>query len=123
MKGPTKGFERTTSEIVSANLAELMRQHGLSQNRLSKLTGVSQSHISAILRGDKQTTVDVLDRLGKPFGLKGWHLSSPLTLSDAAKVNQVIEHYAAASPEGRELIARTAEREARISKLDAPPDD
>jgi HTH-type transcriptional repressor of puuD len=54
---------------ISKRLTELREQHGLSKNKLSKLSGVSQSVISYIESGQRQPTLDVLERLSKALGM------------------------------------------------------
>lgn len=58
-----------TQQTVIANLKAWMNESELStQSELSKKSGVAQSHISRILRGESDPTTDMLDALAKAFG-------------------------------------------------------
>lgn len=46
-------------------LQEIMAKEHISQNQLSKRSGVSQSFISAMLAGDKQPTITVAKKLAR----------------------------------------------------------
>lgn len=51
-------------------LAKLMAQYGISQNRLSKMSGVPQSVIQYILTGKtKHPRIDTLQALANVFGV------------------------------------------------------
>jgi HTH-type transcriptional regulator/antitoxin HigA len=51
-------------------LRELMRANGLSQNRLAKAVGISQSTISAVLNGRRTLTMDHIIALAGHFGVR-----------------------------------------------------
>jgi transcriptional regulator with XRE-family HTH domain len=121
-----KGTAITTTQAISRNLKTLLDRHGLSHNQLAKKAGVSQSYVSAIVKEDgKPVSVEVLDKLAKPFGLQGWQLAMPNLPPDLLEsdlISKVVRGLADANDEGRTLIARTVEREARFNKLPAPDD-
>jgi HTH-type transcriptional regulator/antitoxin HigA len=50
-------------------LAELMRSNGISQNQLSKNTGIAQSTISAVLSGRRALTTGHMVKLGEFFNV------------------------------------------------------
>lgn len=53
---------------VGANIARKMKELGLSQNRLAKLSGVSQSNISSILSATKSPSVDTVQLIAGALG-------------------------------------------------------
>ena len=54
---------------VSERLTQIMTNNSLSQYRLAKESGVSQSMISAILRGDRKPTVETMDMICKALNI------------------------------------------------------
>lgn len=50
-------------------LTSLRTSHGLTMNKLSRLSGVSQSFISNIEAGTKNPTIDTIDRLATAMGI------------------------------------------------------
>ncbi|MGB7453040.1 MAG: helix-turn-helix transcriptional regulator [Lysobacterales bacterium] len=65
---------------VATNLKELMNQAGMrSQAQLAEATGVSQSQIGNILRGERSASVDTLECLANGLGCEPWLVLSPTT--------------------------------------------
>lgn len=52
----------------------LMEKAGLQLPAFAEFTGVSESHLYAILNGNKPLTGKIADQLAKKFNLKGWQL-------------------------------------------------
>ena len=50
-------------------LKENMAWYGHSQTELARLTGVTYSHLSNIVRGERGASMDVWQRLLEPYGL------------------------------------------------------
>jgi len=50
-----------------------------SQAELADITGISQTQISNILRQEKSTSVDLLERLANAFDCERWLLLAPVT--------------------------------------------
>lgn len=99
------------------NLARLMDRLGLNQSQLSRKTGVSQRHISALLRGESDCTLQIAEEIAKPFGLRGWQLMLPRMpdeLIDSPRLSSLVESYIEASDEGRAVFDALAIRERRI---------
>ena len=57
------------TKIVAETVAGEMRRRGMSQNRLAKLIGKSQSYVSTRTRGEQSWTIDDLDAIAKALGL------------------------------------------------------
>ncbi len=99
---------------VAVNLKRLMAHRRWSQVKLAHESGVSQTHISALLRGDSSCTVDTANALAEPFGLSGWHLQIPelpddLVISPA--IERLVQAYLHASSDGRNFLDAAADRE------------
>ena len=103
-------------ETLIDNLRFLMRQEKLSEDALGKRAGLSQKAINNILNGKSAPSIDTLDKIAVAFGLQGWHLivpNLPTELLNSPSIEKLYRSFATASPEGRELIERVAEREAQ----------
>lgn len=84
------------------------------QSELARQSGVSQRHISDIVRGLSECTDPVADALALPFGLKGWHLRLPNLKQDlvaSPAIAKLVEAYISADPAGRQFLDAAAERE------------
>lgn len=88
------------------------------QVELAKKSGVSQRMISSILSKESGCSVETADALAHAFGLNGWHLIMPGLTEDLLKsgaVQDLLDSYVNASPEGRALIDAMALRESKLS--------
>jgi transcriptional regulator with XRE-family HTH domain len=113
----------TTTEAVAKNLRRLMEMRGLTQPQLAKKAGVAQRTISNILSASNEPGIEKINKIARVFGLQGWQLQMPNLPDDMltdGRVTRVIDALTRATPEGREMIERLAEREAHYSK--AKPD-
>jgi transcriptional regulator with XRE-family HTH domain len=109
----------TTTEAVAKNLRRLMAMRGLTQPQLAKKAGVAQRTISNILSASNEPGIEKINKIARVFGLQGWQLQMPNIPDDmlsGAVVTRVIDALTRATPEGREMIERLAEREAHYSK-------
>lgn len=107
--------------IIAKNLRQLMDQEGLSEAALSRRTGsgVSQKAINNILNQRQACTIETADKLARAFELDLWCLLLPRFPEDPAVIEamrRLYESFSIASPEGRELINKVAEREAAYTK-------
>lgn len=103
-----------TQDSVAGNLRRLMTMVHWSQVRLAKESGVSQTHISAILRGDSSCTVETAESLAKAFGLKGWHLlipNLPDELISSPSLSRLMDAYIHSDAAGRDFLDAAASRE------------
>lgn len=103
-----------TKDSVASNLKRLLLLRDWSQVKLSQESGVSQTHISAILRGESSATVEVAAALAKPFGLNGWHLlipGLPDELLASPSLSRLISAYIGANEAGRQFLDAAADRE------------
>jgi transcriptional regulator with XRE-family HTH domain len=67
---------KNSREILAANVKALKQARGLSQTKIAKMSGgaMDQTTVGRIERAEIATTVDMLDALGKAFGLSPWQL-------------------------------------------------
>ena len=63
-------------KTLSQLLIEQREQKGISQSQLSVLTGIRQSHLDRIERGESKPTMPTVFRICKALGI------DPLTLAD-----------------------------------------
>lgn len=68
------GMSKSLKEIIRSNLRRLMEQRGWSQPELSRRSGVSQTYIGKILRGESVPTVDKVEALAAAFKLDALEL-------------------------------------------------
>jgi transcriptional regulator with XRE-family HTH domain len=109
----------TTTEAVAKNLARLMEIRGFTQPQLAKKAGVAQRTISNILNTRNEPGIEKINKIARVFGLQGWQLQMPNVPEDMltdGRMTRVIDALTRATPEGREMIERLAEREAHYSK-------
>jgi transcriptional regulator with XRE-family HTH domain len=109
----------TTTEAVAKNLAKLMDAHRLTQQQLAKKADVAQRTISNILNASNEPGIEKINKIARVFGLEGWQLQMPNIPDDmlmSGVVHKVMDALTQATPEGREMIGRLAEREAHYSK-------
>ncbi len=109
----------STRASLSKNLRTLMTIRAWNQMELSKKSGVSQRMISSILSEESGCSVETADALAHAFGLHGWHLIMPNLTEDLLKskaVQDLIDSYLNASPEGRALIDAMAARESKLPR-------
>lgn len=55
--------------MIKFFIREIREKKGLSQEQLSKLSGVSASHIGYIENGEREPTVSILCRIGKALNV------------------------------------------------------
>lgn len=115
--------EISTRDAVARNIQALMRRHQMTQVALAKKSGVSQRHISSIVRAAAEAGTEKLDKIARVFGLRGWQLQMPNLpedLLDSDVIGRVVRSLAEVPPKGREFIAETAVREAHFNRGDKP---
>lgn len=96
-----------TTDSISTNLKRLMTARKWSQSELARLSGVSQTHIGGILRGESDCTVDMANQLAHPFGTTGWVLimpNLPDELINSTSVQTLMDFYLGADADGREFL-------------------
>jgi transcriptional regulator with XRE-family HTH domain len=57
-------------KVVGNNLRDLRNERGLTQEKLSALSGVDQGYIGTLERGRVNVSVDTLDKISKALKIK-----------------------------------------------------
>ena len=57
-------------KVVGINLRTLRNERGLTQEKLSAISGVDQGYIGTLERGRVNVSVDTLDKIGKALKVK-----------------------------------------------------
>lgn len=108
-----------TRNILANKLRALMRAaDDMTQRELATASGVSQTQIGNIIRGENSPSVEIAEALAKPFGLTGWQLICPHipdNYKHGAALNKLIVAYVLANDEVRHYLDMIAERERKPS--------
>jgi transcriptional regulator with XRE-family HTH domain len=59
---------RSTRKIFSKNLRKMRLEKGLSQERLASLAGLHRTYIGSVERGERNISIDNIERLAKALG-------------------------------------------------------
>lgn len=80
-------MKQSTQQYLISNLRQLMDASELkTQSQLAKASGVSQTNISNIMRGEILPTIGTVEALAAAFGLESWQLLTPnLAISLASR--------------------------------------
>lgn len=105
---------KTSDDIPRENLTAIRRANDIRSNRqIERACGVPDRMIERILNGDSNPTIDIIDKLAAAFRMTGWQLlvdgAARGTMNHRAVA--VIQNYMAADEDGRDYIARVAEKE------------
>lgn len=94
--------------VVARNLLAWMKQRDWNQTRLAAESGVSQRHISDIVRGRSDCTSGLAELLAKAFQRAGWELYVPGLdedpLEKTSTLNVLVRTYIDGDTETREFI-------------------
>lgn len=83
-------------KTVSTNVQALMDHRKWTQEQLAAKSGVSQSHISNIVRQMNDPSTDKLDAIGEAFGIPGWLLmipDLPIEVLDSPEIPHLVDRY------------------------------
>ena len=80
---------------IAGRLKQIRTAKGYSVYKLSQLSGVSETHIRDLERGDRNPSLDTIDRRARTFGIS---LSELLSEDEAVSYltkeeKEVLEHY------------------------------
>lgn len=107
--------KKSTRDNLVSNVKWLMNETGWTQVELAEKSGVSQTAISKVLRGEMNPTVEFAEKLASAFGLSGWHIIMPDLPDDLLRngsLEKLFRDFLASSKSGREFISQVATREA-----------
>ena len=63
--------------IVAANVRRLRRARGLSQEGLADECGLHRTYVGSIERGERNVSIDNIERMATALGVDGWELLKP----------------------------------------------
>ncbi len=89
---------------LGKRLKELREKHQLTQYRLAKLSGVSQSHISEIESGDKEPTTGTLMKICSAMGLTLAEFFAEETPSLPPDLRQLLKEAESLTPGQRQKL-------------------
>ncbi len=110
-----KMSKKSTRDNLVTNVRWLMNEAGWTQVELAERSGVSQTAISKVLRGEMIPTIEFAEKLASAFGLSGWHIIMPDLPGDLLRngtLEQLFRDFLASSSSGRQFISQVATREA-----------
>lgn len=59
------------NKLLAANLRRLRKSKGWSQEQCAEMCELHRTYIGAVERGERNVTLDTLDRIARAFGLSG----------------------------------------------------
>jgi len=111
-------MNQTSRKILAQNLKALKshEKRHWSDKELSRRSKVSDRMIGRILAGESSASVDILDKLAKPFNLTAWQLLADVeNINELSQFNELFNNYNRSTDERKEYILSVAEREADYS--------
>jgi transcriptional regulator with XRE-family HTH domain len=75
---PSRNTEISSRARVASHVVDLRRRKGLTQANLAELSGLHRTYICSIEQGERNVSVDNLDRLAQAFGVDVARLLRPL---------------------------------------------
>jgi transcriptional regulator with XRE-family HTH domain len=91
---------------VGRRLESIRNQKGLSQYRLSKITGVSQPYLSGIEAGTKNPTLDKMEQICKGLEITLAQFVSEDTESVPFEIQQLVQKAKTLNPEQLKLLTQ-----------------
>ena len=99
--------------LIGERIEYFRKKQGISQYKLSRLSGVSQAHISLIEAGKKNPTIDLLEQLCDALQITITQLLSDNTDGLPFEIKQLIESAKRLTPEQLRLLSEFIESLAR----------
>ena len=62
------------STFIRERILLIAKNSGLTITGLAEITNISESHLYALINGNRKLNGDIAEKLGKPFKLHGWQL-------------------------------------------------
>lgn len=109
-------------QLFSNRLTAIMQQQGKTAAQVAQMTGLHPSNMTGFMRGQKNPTLQTIDRFAQAFGLPLWHfVADPDTIT--ADLQQRIDEGELLAQLLRQRIASQeqtiAEQAQRIRQLEA----
>jgi len=64
----------TVHDQFLANIKRLTKEQNISNGGISRVTGMSDTHIAAILKGKTGVTLRTIERFAKVFNVQPWEM-------------------------------------------------
>lgn len=112
------GTPKNTERNFQINLRTLKRLFRVSSKEIARRSGISERMVDYLLAGERSPTEETANSVGMVFGVNGWMMLYPNLTADLIKrgrLEKLIAAYGLASDEGKDLIEKIAEREAKYS--------
>jgi transcriptional regulator with XRE-family HTH domain len=76
LSGHNGGMEVSDlARVIRENIKRVLVEQGVSQNELSRRTGISQGSIFNLLRGDREIQTDTVQKIADALGVKSTELA------------------------------------------------
>lgn len=81
------------STIFRRNMRNLMEESGvITQSHLSRITGVTQPHLSVLASGKKTPSIETLATIAEGLRVEPWRLLAPTTMTpDVIRILAVVQ--------------------------------
>lgn len=83
-------------KTLAQNIEALRKHRGWTQLQLEAKSGVSQSHISNIVRGENDASTAKIDAIAEAFGIPAWLLlvpELPIEVLDSPEIPHLVDRY------------------------------
>ena len=92
---------------LGKGLREARKKHGLSQERLSELSGVSTRHIGGIEKGEINPSFEVIDHLLEILGTSLDAILHPVSEQQQSEIQEIIDLYRMCPREKQKMLLVT----------------
>lgn len=99
-------------EILKGYLQRVMDMNHWSESELARHVKVSQKTVNNIMNGVYNTKLGTCEKIARGLGVELWHILAEGHPDHGA--SQLLRNFLNSSDEGRTMILRTAEREAKL---------
>lgn len=102
-------------DVLSDNVKGLMRHRGWKQTKVAEKGGIAQRTVSNVLNKTNDPSTEVIEALGRAFGVPGWTLlipQVPTEILDSKELSNLVTTYleAAAKPLSTVIAERALPR-------------
>lgn len=117
----TNKYEPTElAEAVAGVLRGVIGRERITQSALAEATGISQSHISKLMRALRPMDLDTLDRIAVLIGVNASEILAEAE-SDLAKAQRSNVHSFQAHADNKRVAGRQASTESILEDLEGKP--
>lgn len=73
----TEQADRSARRVFAKNLRKVREERQLSQEKLADLTGLHRTYVGSVERGERNVSIDNMERLAKALGVPLARLVTP----------------------------------------------